>query len=177
MNTEIATFGAGCFWCIEAVFKELKGVEKVSSGYMGGETVDPSYKEVCTGTTGHAEVAQITYDPQVISFEELLAVLFQVHDPTTLNRQGADRGTQYRSVIFFHNTDQEEIAKKVVQALDQSGAFSAPIVTEVARAVHFYEAEGQHQDYFQNNPDKPYCSLVVKPKVEKFRSAFKDRLK
>jgi len=177
MSKEIATLGAGCFWCVEAVFKELKGVEEVNSGYMGGDLANPTYKAVCSGTTGHAEVARISYDSALISFEELLEVFFQVHDPTTLNRQGADVGTQYRSVIFFHDTVQEQVSKRIIGSLNESGAFSSPIVTEVTQAVDFYEAEDYHKDYFDKNADQPYCAMIVRPKVEKFKRVFNNRLK
>lgn len=177
-NSEIATLGAGCFWCVEAVFQQLKGVEKVVSGYSGGKIKNPSYKEVCTGNTGHAEVIQVTYNPDIISYEELLEVFFQVHDPTTLNRQGNDVGTQYRSVIFYHNEKQKETAEKIKTALNQSGAFSNPIVTEISPATDFYIAEDYHQNYYNENQNKnPYCSFVVKPKVDKFQKVFKDKLK
>lgn len=174
---EKATLGAGCFWCVEAVFAELEGVSKVESGYMGGQTVDPTYKAVCSGTTGHAEVAQITYDPNVISFEELLEVFFKVHDPTTLNRQGGDVGTQYRSVIYYHSDAQKNKAIEIKNALDQSGAWNNPIVTEISEAEKFYIAENYHQNYLENNPNQGYCVAVVRPKLEKFRKVFKDKLK
>jgi peptide-methionine (S)-S-oxide reductase len=175
---ETATFGAGCFWCVEAVFQQLKGVEKVVSGYSGGTVKNPSYKEVCTGRTGHAEVVQITYNPNVVSYQDLLEVFFQTHDPTTLNRQGNDEGTQYRSVIFYHNETQKEIAEKIKTALNQSGAFQNPIVTEISPATTFYVAEDYHQNYYNDNQGKnPYCSFVIKPKVDKFQKVFKDKLK
>jgi peptide-methionine (S)-S-oxide reductase len=177
MNLEVATLGAGCFWCIEAVFQELKGVEKVESGYMGGHTVNPTYKAICTGTTGHAEVAKVTYDPEVISFTEILEVFFTVHDPTTLNRQGADAGTQYRSAIFYHTESQKKTASEVKSALDASGAWYQPIVTEINEASKFYIAEDYHQNYNENNPNQGYCVAVVRPKLEKFRKVFKDKLK
>lgn len=176
-NLEQVTFGAGCFWCIEAVFQELKGVKKVISGYTGGSVKNPSYKEVCAGRTGHAEVAQITYDPEVISFKELLEVFWQTHDPTTLNRQGNDVGTQYRSAIFYHNEKQKALAEHYKKELDESGAFSDPIVTEISPLETFYAAEDYHQNYFKYNSDQPYCSFVIAPKMEKFRKAFKDKLK
>jgi peptide-methionine (S)-S-oxide reductase len=172
-----ATFGAGCFWCVEAVFQELKGVEKVISGYTGGETRNPSYKEICTGLTGHAEVCRITYDPQQISFTELLEVFWQTHDPTTLNRQGADRGTQYRSAIFYHNEEQKQLAETYKKKLDISGAWKKPIVTEITALGTFYPAEEYHQDYFQQNSQQPYCTYVIKPKMEKFRKVFREKLK
>lgn len=176
-ETEIATFGAGCFWCVEAVFDELEGVNSVTSGYMGGKTVNPTYKEVCSGETGHAEVAQIEYDPGLITFDELLEVFWSVHDPTTLNRQGADVGTQYRSVVFYHTESQKEKAEHYKQRLEEEGAFNDPIVTEISPASEYYIAEDYHQDYFENNPDQSYCAFVVAPKVEKFKKAFKDKLK
>lgn len=174
---DIATFGNGCFWCTEAVFQDLKGVSKAASGYMGGETLDPTYKEVCSGTTGHAEVLQITYDPEVISFTELLEVFWKTHDPTTLNRQGNDVGTQYRSVVFYHNDEQKTLAEKYKTKLNDSGAFGDPIVTEITVADKFYVAEDYHQNYFNLNGSQPYCNFVIQPKVEKFREAFKDKLK
>ena len=174
---ETATFGAGCFWCVEAVFQNLKGVESVISGYSGGHIKNPAYREVCNGNTGHAEVAQITYDPKVTSFAELLEVFWQTHDPTTLNRQGNDVGTQYRSAIFYHNDEQKEIAEKYKQELEASGAFDAPIVTEISPLTNFYPAEDYHQNYFNQNPSQPYCSMVVRPKVDKFKKVFKDKLK
>lgn len=176
-NTEIATLGAGCFWCVETIFEELQGVIEVESGYMGGETRNPSYKDVCTGETGHAEVCQITFDPNVISFEELLEVFWQIHNPTTLNRQGADVGTQYRSVIFYHNDNQKQIAEDLLNTLDKSGAWDDPIVTEISPATEFYKAENYHQDYYNLNKTQPYCSFVIKPKRDKFRKAFKSKLK
>ncbi len=172
-----ATFGEGCFWCTEAVFQRLKGVVKVESGYSGGDTIDPTYNEVCSGTTGHAEVTQITYDPEVISFEELLEVFWKTHDPTTLNRQGADRGTQYRSVIFYHDDEQKKLAEEYKEELDKSGAFNDPIVTEISKFGKFYKAEDYHQDYYNNNPNQGYCQYVIVPKLEKFEKVFKDKLK
>lgn len=176
-NLEVATLGAGCFWCIEAVFQELKGVKAVESGYTGGSVKNPTYKEVCTGTTGHAEVAQITYDPAVISFKEILEVFWQTHDPTTLNRQGNDVGTQYRSAVFYHNDEQKRIAQYYKKELDASGAFDQPIVTEITPLGKYYKAEDYHQNYFKYNSDQPYCAFVISPKMEKFRKAFKDKLK
>ena len=172
-----ATFGAGCFWCVEAVFQRLEGVAAVESGYTGGHVENPTYREVCNGTTGHAEVAQITYDPSKVTFKELLEVFFKTHDPTTLNRQGADVGTQYRSAIFFHDDAQRQEAEAVKQALDASGAFGAPIVTEIAELGTYYKAEDYHQNYFNLNPNQGYCRAVVGPKVEKFKKVFKDKLK
>ncbi len=174
---ETATFGAGCFWCIEAVFTELKGVKTVVSGYTGGATENPSYKAICTGTTGHAEVAQITYDASVITFDELLEVFWKTHDPTTLNQQGNDIGTQYRSAIFYHNDAQKTAAEHCKTELDKSGAWDNPIVTEISPLEKFWPAENYHQEYYANNPDQGYCRYVIQPKVEKFRKVFKDKLK
>ena len=174
---DTATFGTGCFWCTEAVFQNLNGVTSVASGYSGGTTSDPSYEEVSTGTTGHAEVCQITYDPKVVSFKELLEAFWKTHDPTTLNRQGNDVGTQYRSVIFYHNAKQKEEAEHYKKALDTSGAFDAPIVTEITPYSNFYKAENYHQDYYNQHGSQPYCMFVIRPKVEKFKKAFKDKLK
>ncbi len=173
----VATFGGGCFWCTEAVFSALKGVEKVESGYSGGQTANPSYKEICSGLTGHAEVVQITYDAQELLFEDLLEVFFATHNPTTLNRQGADVGTQYRSVIFYHNEEQKRIAEFVIRELDAQKIFNDPIVTEVTAFDKFYKAEDYHQDYFANNPRQPYCNAVINPKMEKFKKLFKEKLK
>lgn len=174
---EKATFGGGCFWCTEAVFDQLKGVKEVVSGYSGGSSSNPTYKDICTGLTGHAEVVQITYDPAITDFVELLEVFFATHDPTTLNRQGADVGTQYRSAVFYHTEQQKAAALEVIKALNNSGAFNDPIVTEVTAFDKFYAAEDYHQEYFANNPNQPYCRAVVGPKVEKFKKVFKDRLK
>ena len=174
---EKATFGAGCFWCVEAVFQQIEGVQQVVSGYTGGKVKDPTYREVCGGRTGHAEVAQITYDPGVVSFQELLEVFWSSHDPTTLNQQGADVGTQYRSAVFYHNEDQKQLAEHYKAELDASGAFDKPIVTEITPLAIFYVAEDYHQDYFNNNGDQPYCQFVVKPKVEKVKRVFANRLK
>lgn len=174
---ETATFGAGCFWCVEAVFQELEGVEKVVSGYAGGSVENPTYQQVCSGTTGHAEVAQITYDPEVISYEELLDVFWRTHDPTTLNRQGADVGPQYRSVIFYHNEEQKALAEKSKQETDASDLWSNPIVTEIQPLPKFYPAEDYHQNYFRQNPYQPYCQMVISPKMSKFRKEFQSRLK
>mgnify|MGYP002049768463 CR=1 FL=1 len=176
-KTDTATFGAGCFWCVEAIFQELKGVHSVKSGYAGGFVKNPSYKEVCTGRTGHAEVAQIVYDPSVISFEELLEVFWKTHDPTTLNRQGADVGTQYRSAVFSHNEEQKEKSVFYMKKLDASGAFQNPIVTTIEPYENYYEAEDYHQDYYNNNGSQGYCRMVIQPKVEKFRKAFSEKLK
>lgn len=171
------TFGAGCFWCVEAIFSDLNGVDKVVSGYAGGTIKNPSYKEVCTGNTGHAEVCQITYNPNVISYEELLEVFWQVHDPTTLNRQGGDVGTQYRSAIFYHTELQKNIAEDYKKELNAKNVYTNPIVTEITAFSNFYPAEDYHQDYFELNGEQPYCSAVIRPKVEKFRKVFKDKLK
>jgi peptide-methionine (S)-S-oxide reductase len=176
-NIETATFGAGCFWCVEAVFQRLKGVIKVESGYSGGNIKNPSYKEVCMGVTGHAEVTQITYDKTQISFKELLEVFWKVHDPTTLNRQGNDVGTQYRSVVFYHNDEQKELAEKYKAELNKSGAWDNPVITEIAPFTTFYKAEDYHQNYYNQNGGEPYCRYVIQPKVEKFEKVFKDKLK
>jgi len=173
----IATFGNGCFWCTEAVFEELKGVESATSGYSGGPIKNPSYREVCTGRTGHAEVLQIVYDPSIVSFEKLLEVFWQTHDPTTLNRQGADVGTQYRSAVFYHSEEQRKLAEEYKKKLDAAGAFDNPIVTEITPFANFYPAEDYHQEYFKLNGDAPYCQFVVRPKVEKFRKVFAADLK
>ncbi|HVT85813.1 MAG TPA: peptide-methionine (S)-S-oxide reductase MsrA [Chitinophagaceae bacterium] len=176
--TETATFANGCFWCTEAIFTDLKGVMSVTSGYTGGTTENPTYKQVCTGETGHAECLQIVYDPSKISFDELLEVFWKTHDPTTLNRQGGDVGTQYRSAIFYHNEEQKHKAEKYKAALDQSGAFDKPIVTEITAFTKFYPAENYHQHYFENNENNnPYCTMVIRPKVDKFRKVFKEKLK
>jgi len=175
--TDTITLGAGCFWCVEAVFSELKGVLSVTSGYMGGHVKNPSYKEVCNGTTGHAEVAQLVFDPAQVSLTEILEVFWQTHDPTTLNRQGADVGTQYRSAIFFHDNGQRSLAEDLKKQLDASGAFRAPIVTEITEASIFYKAEDYHQDYYALNGSQGYCQMVIRPKLEKFRKVFADKLK
>ncbi len=177
VSYDTATFGAGCFWCVEAMFESLNGVESAVSGYSGGHTRNPSYKEVCSGNTGHAEVIQVNYNPTVITYEQLLEAFFLAHDPTQLNRQGADVGTQYRSVIYFHDSTQENLARSFKDRLNASGAFSSPIVTEISAFTMFYPAEDYHQEYFANNPNQPYCSAVVGPKLEKFRKVFKDQLK
>jgi peptide-methionine (S)-S-oxide reductase len=176
-NLETATLGAGCFWCVEAVFDDLKGVEDVVSGYTGGKVKNPTYREVCSGLTGHAEVVQIKFDPQEIDFADILRVFFTVHDPTTLNRQGADVGTQYRSAIFYHSPEQKETAHAVIEELTAERLYDDPIVTEVVEATEFYSAEDYHQEYFANNPTQPYCAALVAPKVRKFREKFADRLK
>lgn len=172
-----ATFGSGCFWCTEAVFERLNGVHSVVSGYAGGAVENPTYEEVCNGTTGHAEVTQITYDPDMITFDELLEVFWKTHDPTTLNRQGNDVGTQYRSVIFYHDEEQKQLAQKYKEELNKSGAWDKPIVTEISPLTNYFEAEDYHQDYYANNPNQGYCTFVIAPKVEKFEKVFKDKLK
>ena len=174
---DTATFGNGCFWCTEAVFQELKGVVKVVSGYSGGAVKNPTYKAICTGTTGHAECLQISYDPTVVTFDELLEVFWQTHDPTTLNRQGNDVGTQYRSVVFYHNEEQRAKAASYKDALNKSGAWDNPVVTTLEPLTIFYPAEDYHQNYFNDNPEQGYCQFVIRPKVEKFRKVFKDKLK
>jgi peptide-methionine (S)-S-oxide reductase len=176
-KTETATFGGGCFWCTEAVYQELDGVLKVESGYAGGSVPNPSYKQVCTGTTGHAEVIQITFDPAVISFEELLDVFWVTHDPTTLNRQGADVGTQYRSVIFYHDEAQKAVAEKSRQAADAAGLWPNPIVTEISPLTNYTQAEDYHQNYYRDNQYQPYCQFVIAPKMKKFRQVFEQKLK
>ncbi len=176
-NSQIATLGGGCFWCLEAVFEQLRGVEKVVSGYSGGTVVNPSYQQVCTGTTGHAEVVQITFDPQIITFKEILEVFLTIHDPTTLNRQGADVGPQYRSVIFYHGEEQKVLAEVVIQDLDKAGIWDAPIVSEVTPFASFYWAEDYHQEYFRRNPGQAYCQVVIAPKVAKFRRRYLEKLK
>jgi len=177
IKTETATFGTGCFWCTEAIFQELKGVLKVTSGYSGGTVKNPSYEDVCTGTTGHAECLQVVYDPAVISYDELLEVFWESHDPTSLNRQGNDVGTQYRSVIFYHNAEQKKKAEEYKAKLDKSGAYDKPIVTEISPYAAFYAAEDYHQDYYRLHGSQPYCTFVIRPKVEKFEMVFKDKLK
>ncbi|HEY1379800.1 MAG TPA: peptide-methionine (S)-S-oxide reductase MsrA [Gemmataceae bacterium] len=174
---EVATLAGGCFWCVEAVFEQLQGVEKIESGYAGGLTANPTYKQVCTGTTGHAEVVQVTFDPAVVSYRDVLEVFFTVHDPTTLNRQGADVGTQYRSAVFYHSPEQKRVAEEVIADLTRENVFGKPIVTEVVPAATFHKAEDYHQGYFRANPGQPYCAAVVGPKVAKFRQKFADRLK
>ena len=174
---EVATLGGGCFWCLEAVFDELKGVAEAESGYAGGAVANPTYRQVCSGTTGHAEVVRITFDPTIVSFREILEVFFTIHDPTTLNRQGADIGTQYRSVIFYHSPEQKATAEQVIAALNAEQIWNGPIVTEVAPAPEYYPAEDYHQEYFQQNGEQPYCRAVVAPKVTKFRKQFLEKLK
>jgi peptide-methionine (S)-S-oxide reductase len=176
-KSDTATFAAGCFWCVEAVFQNVKGVQSVVSGYSGGTVANPSYKEVCTGSTGHAEACQITYDPAQVSYPELLEVFWKTHDPTTLNRQGNDAGTQYRSAIFYHSEEQKELAEHYKKELDSAGAFDNPIVTEISPYQNFYKAEDYHQNYYNDNSMQPYCMFVIRPKVEKFKKVFKDKLK
>lgn len=174
---QIATFGSGCFWCTEAIFLNVDGVKKVESGYTGGHVKNPTYKEVCSGLTGHAEVIRLTYDTNKVSFDELLEIFWMTHDPTTLNRQGADEGTQYRSAVFYHNDEQKKLAESYKQKLDKSGAFSNPIVTEITAASEFYKAENYHQNYYNLNGSAPYCQFVIQPKLEKFKKVFKTKLK
>ncbi|HEY8450335.1 MAG TPA: peptide-methionine (S)-S-oxide reductase MsrA [Bacillota bacterium] len=174
---ETATLGGGCFWCLEAVFRRLRGVDAVQSGYAGGHVPNPTYEQVCTGTTGHAEVVQITFDPHVISYRELLEVFFAIHDPTTPNRQGADVGPQYRSVIFYHSPEQKQIAEEVIADLERQRVWDAPIVTEIAPYTAFYPAEDYHRDYYERNPWQPYCQVVIAPKVAKFRKQFAAKLR
>ena len=176
-NLDTATFGGGCFWCVEAIYLQLNGVISVESGYSGGQRANPTYEQVCSGATGHAEVVQIIFDTTKISFDELLQVFWTVHDPTTLNRQGADVGTQYRSVVFYHNDRQKELTTSYIQKLNAENAFSNPVVTEVSPFTVFYKAEDYHQDYYNQNKSQPYCSLVIQPKVEKFKKVFGDKLK
>ena len=177
LTMDTATFGTGCFWCTEAVFQQLEGVEKVTSGYSGGTVPNPTYEQVCSKTTGHAECLNIMYDPKKISFDELLEIFWQVHDPTTLNRQGADVGTQYRSVVFYHNEEQRAKTAKYKAELDKSGAFANPIVTTLEPFKEFYPAEEYHQNYYNNNGEQGYCQFVIRPKVEKFEKVFKSKLK
>ena len=174
---ETATFGSGCFWCTEAIFERVKGVTSVVSGYTGGKVDNPSYEEVCTGKTGHAEVIQIKFDSAVVSYDELLEIFWKTHDPTTLNRQGADVGTQYRSVIFYHNDEQKEKAESYKTELNKAKIWEDPIVTEISPLKNFYSAEKYHQDYYEQNPNQGYCSFVITPKIEKFEKVFKDKLK
>jgi peptide-methionine (S)-S-oxide reductase len=174
MATEIATLGGGCFWCTEAVFQQLRGVQAVESGYTGGQVENPSYEQICEGTTGHAEVVRLTFDPTVVSFREILEVFFTIHDPTTLNRQGNDVGTQYRSVIYSHSLEQQDVAKHVIS--EMANVWDAPIVTELSPAETYYKAESYHQDYFRQNPMQGYCAFIVAPKVSKFRKTFADKL-
>ncbi len=177
MKKETATFGAGCFWCTEAMFERLDGVISVSSGYAGGETHNPTYEQVCSGSTGHAEVTQIIFNPDKISYQDLLEVFWKIHDPTTLNRQGADVGTQYRSVIFYHDDNQKDLANRYLEVLSESNIWSSPIVTTIEPVTNFYPAENYHQDYYKRNPGNQYCNLVITPKLDKFEEIFSDRLK
>src|SRR3984893_12548795 len=177
MNIKEITFGNGCFWCTEAIFETVKGVKKVTSGYMGGHTVNPTYKEVCTGKTGHAEVIDLEYDADELSFDELLLVFFKTHNPTTLNRQGNDVGTQYRSAIFYYTDEQKQRAEAMIKRLTDEKVFDRPIVTEVTPATEFYNAEDYHQNYFNNNPGNPYCSAVIQPKLYKFAKEFTEKIK
>jgi len=174
---EVATLGGGCFWCLEAVFDGLVGVESVESGYCGGHLANPTYEDICGGDTGHAEVVRITFDPAVVSYNDLLDVFFVIHDPTTLNAQGNDIGTQYRSVIYFHSPEQKAVAEATIKCLTDAREYSCPIVTEITTAPHFYAAEPYHQEYYENNPRQPYCQFVVAPKVAKFRQKFATRVK
>jgi peptide-methionine (S)-S-oxide reductase len=174
---EIATLGGGCFWCIDTIFRELKGVEKVESGYAGGRMPNPTYRDVCSGMTGHAEVVQVTFDPSVLSFRDLLGVFFTVHDPTTPDRQGADVGTQYRSIVLYHSDAQRDTAKQVVDELNAKKVWDDPIVTQVVPFTTFYSAETYHQDYYSQNQNQPYCQIVIAPKVAKFRKTYLDRLR
>lgn len=176
-QNHIATFGTGCFWCTEAVFQQVNGVEKVESGYAGGSVKNPTYKEICSGLTGHAEVIQITYNPEKINYDELLEIFWKTHDPTTLNRQGNDVGTQYRSVIFYHDDTQKQLAESYLQELTEANVFSQPIVTEISPISTFYKAEDYHQNYFAANGNAPYCAFIVRPKVEKFKKIFASKLK
>lgn len=176
-TTEVATLGGGCFWCLEAVFDDIKGVKSVESGYAGGNVPHPTYEQVCTGRTGHAEVVQVTFDPSQISYRDILNIYFGIHDPTTRNRQGNDVGTQYRSVIFYHSPEQERTAREVMKSLSDEHVWSSPIVTELVPFTEFYEAENYHQEYFANNPNQPYCNIVIAPKVAKFRQKHLEMLK
>ena len=176
-NLELATLAGGCFWCVEAIYQDVIGIERVVSGYMGGQTKNPTYKAICTGTTGHAEVIQLTYNPELISYEEILDIFWHTHNPTTLNRQGNDIGTQYRSAVFYHNETQKEIAEKSKKAIDATDLWEDPIVTEITQADVFYSAEGYHQNYFKDNPNQGYCRAIINPKVAKFRKEFKNKLK
>lgn len=176
-NMEVATLAGGCFWCLEAVFDELRGVERVESGYAGGRVANPTYQQVCAETTGHAEVVQVTFNPQAVSFKELLEVFFTIHDPTTPNRQGADIGTQYRSAVFYHTPEQKEIAEQTIAEMNAARVWDAPIVTEIAPLTEFYEAESYHQEYYRRNPNQGYCRAVVAPKVAKFRQKYLERMK
>jgi len=175
MTTDVATFGGGCFWCLEAVFQQLEGVLHVESGYTGGQVLDPTYEQVCEGTTGHAEVVRVIFDPALVSYRDILEIFFTIHDPTTLNRQGNDVGTQYRSVIYFHSPEQQAVAEQVIAAM--AHVWDGPIVTELSPAEKYYKAEDFHQDYFRQHPEQGYCAFVVAPKVSKFRKTFPERVK
>lgn len=175
--SEVATLAGGCFWCLEAVYNDLRGVESVVSGYAGGTVANPTYEQVCRGNTGHAEVVQITFDPAVVSFRELLEVFFTIHDPTTLNRQGNDIGTQYRSAIFYHSDDQKRVSEEVIKDLAEKKIWGNPIVTQLVPLTEFYPAEEYHQRYFERNPNQGYCQVIISPKVSKFRKAFLEKLK
>ncbi len=176
-NMELATFGSGCFWCTEAIFEQLLGVESAKSGFSGGKTENPTYEEVCIGETGHAEVIQVSFDPKIITYNDLLEVFWQTHDPTSLNKQGGDVGTQYRSAIFYHNKVQKEIAESYKNKLEQAKIYDNPIVTEITQFDTFHKAENYHQDYYNNNKSQSYCSMVITPKIDKFKKVFKDKLK
>jgi len=176
-SSEVITLGGGCFWCTEAIFQEVRGVEKVESGYAGGSTINPTYEDVCSGKTGHAEVVQVTFNPRLITLEKILQIFFVTHDPTTLNRQGADSGTQYRSIIFYRNNQQKAVIFKVIDDLKKLKAYQEPIVTQVEPLSSFYRAENYHQDYFQQNPEESYCRIIINPKLEKFRKVFRENLK
>ena len=176
-NTEVITLGGGCFWCLEAVFGDIRGVETVISGYSGGDTANPTYEEVCSGTTGHAEVVQITFDQKLITFREILEIFFSIHDPTQLNRQGNDFGTQYRSVILYHSNEQKDEVENVIHELEEKAVWPEPIVTEVDKFAEFFPAEEYHQEYFKKNPYQPYCQLIIVPKMIKFRKNFEDKVK
>jgi len=177
MTTEVATLAGGCFWCIEAVFEQLRGISKVTSGYTGGHVANPTYEAVCTGTTGHAEVTQVTFDPDVVSYRDLLGVFFSLHDPTTVNRQGGDVGTQYRSAIFYHDDEQRRTAEEVIRELEAEHVFDDPIVTTIEPLVAFYPAEEYHREYYRRNPNQPYCRAVIAPKVAKLRTKYLQKLK
>ena len=177
MDLKTATFGSGCFWCTEAIFELVEGVSDVVSGYAAGDTKNPTYKEVTSGTTNHAEVVSITYDPSIVSYLELLEIFWRTHDPTTLNRQGADVGTQYRSIILYHDADQKRLSEETLKKLDESGAWNSPIVTKIEKLENFYPAEQYHQNYYELNPNNSYCSYVISPKIDKFKKAFSDILK
>jgi peptide-methionine (S)-S-oxide reductase len=176
-NMEVATLGGGCFWCTESIFSELKGVKKVEPGYAGGVLPNPTYEEVCTGTTGHAEVVQIIFDPNIISFKELLEIFFSTHDPTTLNRQGADVGTQYRSIIFYHNNKQKLVAERIIKEINETKIWKNPVVTQIEPYKAFYKAEEYHKSYFKKNPKQAYCRIIIKPKIDKFKKAYGEKIK